>query len=504
MSHLCSMSSQNSIQTLGPPDQSTSPGSSVFDLPIGERSPLTPGLHPYSRIPVLSSSGVLLRDGLEDESFVVISGGTGGNAIVGTFANSDVVYVLPVSDNGGSSSEIIRVLGGPSIGDLRSRLIRLIPSSSGSSSTQVATQAIRNLLSHRFSLEKSEHAAREEWREIVEGRSELWRGIPPDRKETIRGFLVYFEAELLRHAHKNFVFRNGSVGNFFLAAMQLFLRSLPSAIFLFGSITGTQANARILPVIVTNHTVTISAELTNGDTVIGQCDISHPVHGPRPHPRRSNSTRSADFDTDDGMDGDQVTHAANISFSKADVESGKEEQRLAAPINRLLYLNSYGQEIFPSPNPEFIENLSRKRVLIYSCGSLWTSVIPCIALRGVATAIATSPSLQSKILLLNAKNDRETHGYKASDYIRAIVRSLNRADLGGQRSEPLHPPRRRETQSSYPVSAYVTHLFYLEGGEVFVDVEAVTNLGVACVGVPGNVYETMQLATVLREAQLER
>ena len=46
--------------------------------------------------------------------FIVISGGTGGNSICSAF--DDVCYVLPVSDDGGSSSEIIRVLGGPSIG----------------------------------------------------------------------------------------------------------------------------------------------------------------------------------------------------------------------------------------------------------------------------------------------------------------------------------------------------------------------------------------------------
>ena len=44
-----------------------------------------------------------------------------------------------------------------------------------------------------------------------------------------------------------------SIGNYFLAAAQGFFRSLPSAIFLFSSITNSQAN--ILPVIVTNHTV---------------------------------------------------------------------------------------------------------------------------------------------------------------------------------------------------------------------------------------------------------
>ena len=47
-------------------------------------------------------------------SYLVISGGTGCNAICAAFAHA--CYVMPVSDDGGSSSEIIRVLGGPSIG----------------------------------------------------------------------------------------------------------------------------------------------------------------------------------------------------------------------------------------------------------------------------------------------------------------------------------------------------------------------------------------------------
>ena len=88
---------------------------------------------------------------------------------------------------------------------------------------------------------------------------------------------MYFESEILKRAHKNFNFLNGryemtrstdgeidsstSIGNYFLAAAQGFFRSLPSAIFLFSSITNSGAN--ILPVIVTNHTVTIAAELVS-------------------------------------------------------------------------------------------------------------------------------------------------------------------------------------------------------------------------------------------------
>ena len=178
-------------------------------------------------------------------SFVVISGGTGGNAICTAF--QDATYVLPVSDDGGSSSEIIRVLGGPSIGmlscsgcimlllcsdnpgiylgDIRSRLVRLIPPGLSGS----PLDAIRKLLSYRLPAHTRERQAREEWREIVEGKSNLWTGIPTDRKECIRGkhptirdipfllhsslrqpgFLVYFENQLLIRAHKNFSYLNG-------------------------------------------------------------------------------------------------------------------------------------------------------------------------------------------------------------------------------------------------------------------------------------------------------
>ena len=76
-------------------------------------------------------------------------------------------------------------------------------------------------------------------------------------------FLVHFESEILSRAHKNFSFVNGrcvlppreraaarpgpsltlhpiSIGNYFLSAAQAFFRSLPSAIFLFSSITNSQ------------------------------------------------------------------------------------------------------------------------------------------------------------------------------------------------------------------------------------------------------------------------
>lgn len=40
-------------------------------------------------------------------------------------ADTDRYSIIPISDNGGSSSELIRVFGGPGIGDIRSRYSRL-------------------------------------------------------------------------------------------------------------------------------------------------------------------------------------------------------------------------------------------------------------------------------------------------------------------------------------------------------------------------------------------
>ncbi len=86
-----------------------SPGSSVFDLPVSvakdQHSPSPARLLPPANTEQAANNSI---------SFVVLSGGTGGNAICSAFGNA--CYVLPVSDDGGSSSEIIRVIGGPSIG----------------------------------------------------------------------------------------------------------------------------------------------------------------------------------------------------------------------------------------------------------------------------------------------------------------------------------------------------------------------------------------------------
>lgn len=62
---------------------------------------------PQPRTAASSSSSLL-----QDQELCIIGGGTGCNAVVGAFVGAKrITYCLPVSDDGGSSSEIQRVLG---------------------------------------------------------------------------------------------------------------------------------------------------------------------------------------------------------------------------------------------------------------------------------------------------------------------------------------------------------------------------------------------------------
>lgn len=175
-------------------------------------------------------------------------------------------------------------------------MIRLIPCPEDPQSrSDVERAAIYNLMAYRFPSDSPERIGRDLWLEIVEGRSELWDGIGEDKKECLRGeqtgrrysrqrailklaaFFVHFQTLALKRAHKRFSFRNFSLGNGFLTGARDLFGSLPSAIFLFKSIAGVDASAQVIPVINTNQTVTIAATLENGDQLVGQCNISHPV-----------------------------------------------------------------------------------------------------------------------------------------------------------------------------------------------------------------------------------
>jgi hypothetical protein len=63
----------------------------------------------------------------------------------------------------------LRVLGGPSVGDLRCRLIRLMDTLQENANNN-EMKAIKDLLSYRLPADKNQQKVRDEWASIVEGR----------------------------------------------------------------------------------------------------------------------------------------------------------------------------------------------------------------------------------------------------------------------------------------------------------------------------------------------
>ncbi|MQL78401.1 hypothetical protein Taro_010835 [Colocasia esculenta] len=325
----------------------------------------------------------------QQPSLLVFSGGTAFNGVVEELKKitTRVSHVLPVSDDGGSTAEIVRVLGGPAVGDIRSRCLRL------SDESTCEALAVRRLLGHRLPLDAI--CAKREWYEIVEGAHSLWQGVSQPYRETIRAFLVYFQNEILRHSNECFCFSNGSIGNFFFAGARIFFQSLDAAIFLFSRVSDIPAESLVLPVISTNDRLTLGCELWDGTIIRGQNEISHPTNG--------------------------STEPINKEHSSTAV--------LPSRIKRVFYMSSEGRnllhEVFPIANPIVLEQLNNVDSVVYAMGSLFTSICPSLVLIGIGEVIS-SRSIP-KVLLLNGSHDRETIGLSASDFVTAITDALNRA-----------------------------------------------------------------------------
>lgn len=245
----------------------------------------------------------------------------------------------------------------------------------------------------------------------------------------------------------------------------------------------------MLPAINSNFTHHISAGLADGSILAGQVAISHPS-GPTAVPDDTfHPTGNKHLDLDRVEDANlpgslPVLRGRHHAFSKDD------EEDLPSRIERVWYINPYGHEIWPVANAKVLAALEESETVVYSIGSLYTSIIPSLILRGVGAAIVSKQQQRrrrNKVLVLNAKIDRETgparEAMTAVDFVRAIAKALKESqmDFGavGERE----------------VGLYVSHLVYLAGedkdGEAAgvlmprVDVDALGRLGIQCVKVKG-------------------
>lgn len=251
---------------------------------------------------------------------------------------------------------------------------------------------------------------------------------------------------------------------------RLLTDSFESAIYLLSNICSVPQHTSVLPAINTNFTNHISAGLADGTIIVGQNSISHP----------SESSALDDDDQDAIEDANlpgtlRTLRNQSINFSKTDQDD------LPARIERLWYINPYGQEIRLAANPRVLDALKHADAIIYSIGSLYTSLIPNLILKGVGAAIA-SPAIRHKTLILNSTNDRETgpssSPFTALDFIAAIAKAC--AESRGFEGEV----------DKYDYRCYVTHVIHLQGpGTPRVEKEELQRLGIEPIRLYGRKME---------------
>jgi len=272
-----------------------------------------------------------------------------------------------------------------------------------------------------------------------------------------------------------FNFQSASIGNLFLTGARLFSGSFESAIYLLAVMGGVdESRTAVVPAVSSNFTHHIAAGLQDGSVVTGQNAISHPSEptalnttSPPPEPEHQEEDANPPSTL-------PTLRQASIAFSKSHDASPP----LSSRIERLWYISPYGHEMRPSPNPRAVTAISTAETVIYSIGSLYTSIIPSLILRGVGDAVAKA---RFKILILNGSLDRETDGFAASDFIAAVVRAC-------EESRGVASPAKDESWrvDAAKVSRYVTHLIHLEGeGTPVVDKETITLWGVESVRLYG-------------------
>ena len=374
----------------------------------------------------------------------------------------------------------------------------------------------------------------------------LPQGVSEPYKHTIRAFLVHFHTQILRHSTERFNFRSGSVGNFFFAGARIFFRSLEAAIFLFSRVARIPEGSLVLPSICAEEHITLAAELADGSVICGQNDISHPCSGgeggaalPRGGQRSKELLFLRELEKDNqpslllllGTDASRSAPrprpppCAAPAASPQAVDKAGMACPLPSPVRRIFYMSAEGErqehEVAPGPNPRVLTELAKADAVVYGMGSLYTSIVPSLILKGMGECIAGRdcpkvgayqviiwwlPARQAgraattqhlawaagkallshlfrplnphrpQVLVLNGGLDREISACQghpgpmtASDLVRAIADALNRRHS------------KKTAQLEHPAAAYVSAVIVPAGSPIRVDASALRALGVATI-----------------------
>ena len=446
---------------------------------------MSSAMPPQSEAPITKSAPIL-----------VFSGGTAFNSVAPALHSltSRVTHVLPISDNGGSSREISRVIGGPAIGDVRSRLTRLVPKRWKSGG------GVARLLNHRLT-GTSRQEAEAEFQSILDGSHGIWDdavganateksglAITEVDKQTLLAFMKHFRLTVQscsrddKNTEKSFDYRHGSLGNFVFSGARVFFGSLPTAVHWFSRLAGISLDSRVLP-IADVGSITLAATLLDGSVILGQDAISHP--------HQSASTFVADGSADSRASSGAATAFEEASYETTLVDKALSGQEpLPSPVVDLFYVQaeestSNFDRVALAASPELLELLANASCICYAHGSLLTSIVPLLVVKGLRDAIAKHRG--RKVLILNGHHDRETshldyvvdgdstkpfvHRLTASEVVWTIVNAICSGDSaddvqgkGDKRPpRPLYSPIHASSQTVSEIKNFVTDVLCVEG-----------------------------------------
>ncbi|MCA9407629.1 MAG: YvcK family protein [Candidatus Omnitrophica bacterium] len=150
------------------------------------------------------------------------------------------------------------------------------------------------------------------------------------------------------------------------------------------------------------------------------------------------------------------------------------EAQIPNPNARIKHLYLTDKDAFPTKDA--LAAIEDAEVIVLGPGSLYTSVIPNLIIKGMSEAIAKSNAY--KIYICNVMTQHgETDGYSASDHVRAIIEHSNKdvidACLINNAKAPSDALGRYQHEQSFPVLADVDKI-----REMGYSVEAIDLLGV--------------------------
>jgi CofD-related protein of GAK system len=280
------------------------------------------------------------------------------------------IHVMTPFDSGGSSAKLRMAFNMPAVGDLRNRLMAL------ADRTIHGFPNIYSLFAYRFPKEGLQDVLLSELGAMIDGRHTLVKGIPDPMRKIIRHHLRMFQHEM----PETFDLRGASIGNLILTSGYLENeRHLDPVIYIFSHLV--RARGVVRP--ATNRDLHLVAQLENGQTVVGQHNIT-----------------------------------------------GKEVSPISSPIARL-YLSRDRNPPFPLELP--IRNKMRKLIsgadlICYPMGSFYTSVVANLLLKGMGDVIAENPC--PKVFIPSTGIDPETRGISLVDRIKALLGYIGRSASG--------------------------------------------------------------------------